>query len=120
MDEAAIRDNCKRYKAAFEARYPKNDVSFATKAFLNMAICKVVEQEGLSLDVAAAGELYTAIKANFPAERILLHGNNKSDEELRMGLDYGVGRIVDDNFQELRRLSTLAKELGKEQKILLR
>jgi len=120
MDEAAIRDNCKRYRAAFESRYPKNDVSFASKAFLNMAICKVVEQEGLSLDVASAGELYTAMRAEFPAERILLHGNNKSDEELRMGLRYGVGRIVVDNFQELRHLSTLAKELGKTQKIFLR
>ena len=120
MDEAAIRDNCKRYRAVFESRYPKNDISFASKAFLNMAICKVVEQEGLSLDVASAGELYTAIRAEFPAERILLHGNNKSDEELRMGLRYGVGRIVVDNFQELRHLSTLAKELGKTQKILLR
>src|SRR3569833_1725656 len=120
MDEAAMRDNCKRYKAAFEARYPKNDVSFASKAFLNMAICKVVEQEGLSLDVASAGELYTAIKANFPAERILLHGYNKSDEELRMGLDYGFCRIVVDNFQELLHQTKQTKQKNKTQKILLR
>jgi diaminopimelate decarboxylase len=120
MDESAIRDNCRRYRQAFESRYPRNDISFASKAYLNMAICKVIEQEGMSLDVASAGELYTAIRAEFPGERILLHGNNKSDEELRMGLDYGVGRIVVDNFQELRRLSTLARELGKTQKILLR
>lgn len=120
MDEAAIRDNCRRYRQAFETRYPKNDISFASKAYLNMAICKVVEQEGLSLDVASAGELYTAMKAGFPADRILLHGNNKSDDELRMGLEYGVGRVVVDNFLELRRLSTLAKELGRTQKILIR
>lgn len=120
MDETTIRDNCRRYRHAFESRYPKNDISFASKAFLNMAICKVVEQEGLSLDVASAGELYTAMRAEFPAERILFHGNNKSDEELRLGLRYGVGRIVVDNFWELRHLASLAKELGKTQKIFLR
>lgn len=120
MDEEAIRDNCRRYRTAFESRYPRNDISFASKAYLNMAICKIVEQEGLSLDVASAGELYTAMKAEFPAERILLHGNNKSEEELKLGLRYGVGRIVVDNFLELRQLSSLAKELDKTQKILLR
>ncbi len=120
MDEGQIRDNCRRYKAAFEARYPKNDVSFASKAFLNMAICKVIEQEGLSLDVASAGELYTAIQAGFPAERILLHGNNKSRRELEMALEYGVGRVVVDNLPELRQLAALAKAQGKTQSILIR
>lgn len=120
MDEEAIRDNCRRYKAAFEARYPKNDISFASKAYLNMAICKVVEQEGLSLDVASAGELYTAVKANFPMERILLHGNNKSQTELEMALEYGVGHVVVDNLAELRQLAALAKASGKTQAILIR
>ena len=63
MDEQAIRDNCRRYKAAFETRYPKNEISFASKAYLNMAICKLMQQEGVGLDVASAGELYTAVKA---------------------------------------------------------
>ena len=120
MDEGQIRDNCRRYKAAFDARYPKNDVSFASKAFLNMAICKVIEQEGLSLDVASAGELYTAIQADFPPERILLHGNNKSLRELEMALEYGVGRVVVDNLPELRQLAALAKAQGKTQAILIR
>ena len=120
MDEEAIRDNCRRYKAAFEARYLKNDISFASKAFLNMAICKVVESEGLSLDVASAGELYTAVKAGFPMARVLLHGNNKSQAELEMALEYGVGRVVVDNLDELRQLAALAKAQDKTQAILIR
>lgn len=120
MDEETIRDNCRRFIAAFKNRYPNNEVSFAGKAFLNMAICKLVEQEHLSLDVASAGELYTAIKADFPMDRVLLHGNNKSIDELQMALDHGVGRIVVDNFLELRQLSRLTREAGKSQKILLR
>ena len=120
MDETAIRDNCRRYKAAFEARYPKNDISFASKAYLNLAICKVIEAEGLSLDVASAGELYTAVKAGFPMERVLLHGNNKSPQELEMALEHGVGRVVVDNLPELRQLAALAKSAGRTQPILIR
>ncbi len=120
MDEAVIRDNCRRYKAAFAARYPKNDISFASKAYLNQAICKVMESEGMSLDVASAGELYTAVKAGFPMGRVLLHGNNKSDAELRMALEHGVGHVVVDNLSELRHLAALAKERGQTQKILIR
>lgn len=120
MDEQTVRDNCRGYRAAFETRYPKNEISFASKAYLNQAICKLMQQEGLGLDVASAGELYTAIKAEFPAERLLLHGNNKSVEELQMALDYGVGRVVVDNFQELRVLADLAKAQGKTQRIFLR
>jgi diaminopimelate decarboxylase len=120
MDEAAIRDNCRRYRQAFESRYAKNDISFASKAYLNTAICRVMQQEGLSLDVASAGELYTAMKAGFPADRILMHGNNKSEQELRMALDYGVSRVVVDNIPELRSLHSLAKETGKTQRTFLR
>ena len=120
MEEDVIRDNCRRYKAAFDARYPKNDISFASKAYLNMAICKVVESEGLSLDVASAGELYTAIKAGFPMERVLLHGNNKSQAELEMALEHRVGHVVVDNLPELRQLAALAKQRGTTQPILIR
>ena len=83
-------------------------------------MARLVDEEGLGLDVASAGELYTAIKAGFPAERILLHGNNKSYDELLLALEYGVGRIVVDNFYELRALATLAGERKQRQKILLR
>ena len=121
MDEAALRDNCRRYKAAFEARYPgENEVSYAGKAFLVQAMARLVDTEGLSLDVASSGELYTALTAGFPAPRILFHGNYKSDAEILMGLEAGVGRFVVDNFFELRRLSALAVERNTVQPILLR
>jgi diaminopimelate decarboxylase len=121
VDETYLRDNCRRYQAAFAARYPgENEVSYAAKAFLVTAMARLVDEEGLSLDVASGGELYTALKADFPPERLLLHGNNKSDDELRMALTSGVGRVVVDNFFELRRLQALAAEAGRVQPIHLR
>jgi diaminopimelate decarboxylase len=121
MDEACVRDNCRRYQAAFASRYPgESHVSYAGKAFLVQAMARLIEEEGLSLDVASGGELYTALSAGFPASRILLHGNNKSDDELRMGLEAGVGRNVVDNLFELRQLDRLAGEMGRVQPILLR
>jgi len=120
MDEGLIRSNCRSFKTAFASRYPENEISFAGKAFLTVAMAKLCEEEGMGLDVASAGELYTAIKAKFPAEKLLFHGNNKSHSELELALQYRVGRIVVDNFYELRALASLAESLQIRQKILLR
>ena len=121
MDEALIRANCQRYTAAFAKRYPGESlVTYAGKAFLVQAMACLIQQEGLSLDVAAGGELYTALTAGFPADRILFHGNNKSDQEIAMGVKAGVGRFVVDNFYELRRLDAAAREADSVQPILLR
>jgi diaminopimelate decarboxylase len=109
MDEAAIRQRCRDYLRAFRSRYPRVEVSFATKAFLCQGICRLMEQEGLNLDVASGGELYRALGSGFPAQRISLHGNNKSPEELRMAVEAGVGRIIADNFYELDLLAALAE-----------
>src|SRR5262245_12062970 len=87
LDEAAVRQRCRDYLGAFRARYPRVEVSFAGKAFLCSGFCPIIEQEGLNLDVASGGELFTALRAGFPPERISLHGNNKSVEELAMALD---------------------------------
>lgn len=121
VDEAFLRDNCRRYKAAFADKYPgESVVTYAGKAFLVQAMARLIEEEGLLLDVASGGELYTALTADFPAEKILFHGNYKSDAEIRMGLKAGVGRFVVDNFHELRRLNAFAGEIGRVQPILLR
>lgn len=120
MDEAAIRDHCRRYRSAFEARYPDVKIAYASKAFLTTAMAKIIEDEGLWMDVASGGELYTARVAAFPAERLVFHGNNKSLNELREALDYGVGRIVVDNLEELENLNRLASEAGTPADILLR
>jgi diaminopimelate decarboxylase len=121
VDEELIRQNCKDYVKAFAQHYPGEvEISYAGKAFLIGAIVRVIAQEGLALDVAAGGELYIAQQAGFPMEHILFHGNYKSDEEIAMGLDAGVGRFVVDNPHELRRLSAIAVAKNKKQAILLR
>ncbi len=120
MDEAAIRANCRAYRAAFEARYPRNEICYASKAFLTLAICGLMAQEGLSIDVASLGELYVALESGFPPERIALHGNNKSREELTAAVDAHIGHIVVDNFLELEWLGDILSERRAEIAVLLR
>lgn len=120
MDEALIRQNCRDYIESFRSRYPDTDIAFAGKAFLTAAMCRILDQEGMSLDVVSAGEMYTAFKAGFPVERLFFHGNNKSQGELSMALEHGVGRIVVDNLRELEILNSLAVESGRTADILLR
>ena len=121
LDETCIRENCRRYTKALKEFYKEESrVVYAGKAFLTLGICKLIEQEGLWLDVSSGGELYTALRAGFPPQRILLHGNNKSLEELSLALDNDVERIVVDNLYELQLLNRLCIEKGKKAKILLR
>ncbi len=120
MDEAAFRSNCRSYRAAFAARWPHTEISYAGKAFLCAGFCRLVEEEQLNLDVASGGELYTALRGGFPTGRITLHGNNKSQEELTMALEAAVGHIVVDNFLELDMLSRLARPDGSRQPVLVR
>ena len=120
MDEAALREACRAYRKAFESRYDSVLVSFAGKAFLNMAACVLADQEGLGLDVASGGELYTALHACFPTERILMHGNFKSAAELEMALQHGVGRLVVDCVEEIALLQQITAAQNKTADILLR
>ncbi|RPF49948.1 diaminopimelate decarboxylase [Thermodesulfitimonas autotrophica] len=117
VDEALFRENCRRYREAFG---PDNRVVYAGKALLCTAICRLVEEEGLYLDVSSGGELYTALAAGFPPGRIYFHGNNKAPDEIRQGLEAGVGRFVVDNLYELTLLDRLAGDAGRRQEILLR
>lgn len=117
VDEALFRDNCRRYLKAFG---PDNRVVYAGKALLCTAVCRVVEEEELYLDVVSGGELYTAMHAGFPPARIYFHGNNKSEEEIVQGLKAGVGRFVVDSTYELGLLDRLAGEMGVEAAVLLR
>ena len=120
IDEWLVRDNCRRYLKAFRAVMPEVEIAYAGKALLTTAMARLMDQEGLALDTASAGELYTALQAGFPPERIKLHGNLKKDELLRMALECGVGRIVADSLDELRHLSRIAGEMGKTADILIR
>jgi diaminopimelate decarboxylase len=119
-DEALIRDKCRAYVRAFRESGFAFQVAYASKAFCVMAMCKLVEEEGLSLDVVSGGELYTALQAGFPAERIHFHGNNKSPEEIRMALEAKIGCFVVDNFYELALLEEMAGERGETVNVLLR
>ncbi len=120
VNEDSIRANIREYKRALGSYYPNWSIAYAGKAFLPMWMCDVVNDEELFLDVASGGELYTALKANFPSERIVFHGSNKSYDEIKMGLKANVGRFVVDNWLELNTLTSLAKSMGKRPDVLIR
>ena len=111
FDEATLRGRCREYRQALKRHYPgAGRVAYASKAYLNLALAQLFDQEGLSLDVVSGGELYVAQRAGFPPRQIHFHGNNKAPAELAMALDMGVGRIVVDNFYEMDTLERLAQE----------
>ncbi len=114
-DEAHLRARCREAVAAFG-----DGVAYASKAFLCLAMAKLAHEEGMHIDVATGGELHVALAAGVPAERLVLHGNNKSLDELRAARQVGVGRIVVDSFDELERLAALHAEDGIVPKVLIR
>lgn len=120
MDETLIRKRCREFVEAFRASGLPFQVAYASKAFCVMAMCRIVEEEGMSLDVVSDGELYTALKAGFPPQRIHFHGNNKTPQELEMAIDAGIGCFVVDNFVELHMLNAIAGEKRHKANILLR
>ncbi|KOA20800.1 diaminopimelate decarboxylase [Clostridium homopropionicum DSM 5847] len=120
MDEELIRSNCKRYYNSFKVNQGINRVAYAGKAFLTIAMCQIINEEDLCLDVVSGGELYTAYKSEFPMDKIYFHGNNKTLEEIEMGIKLGVGRFVADNFYEIEKIDEIAKKHNRVQKILLR
>ena len=120
MDEAQVRNICRQYHSSFVEGLKNTEVIYASKAFSTLAMCRIIDEEGLGLDVVSGGELYTALQANFPATRIYFHGNNKSREELVMAIKAGVGRIVVDNFYEMNIINELAQEMNLQVEVLLR
>ena len=115
LDESEVRARCRMYRAAF----PEADVIYAAKAYLCRAVARWVREEGLGLDVCSAGELELAVTSGFPPDRIVLHGNAKSPQDLRTALRLGVGRIVIDSGTEIARLSALVAP-GDRQQVMLR
>jgi diaminopimelate decarboxylase len=120
FDEALVRRRCREYVEAFRESGLQFQVAYASKAFCVMAMCRIAEEEGMSLDVVSDGELYTALQAGFPAERIHFHGNNKTTEEIEMAIDAKIGCFVVDNFIELHMLNAIAGEKKQMVKVLLR
>ena len=121
MDEDRIRENCRLYKKAFAAAFGDRAApAYASKAASFKQIYRIVNEEGMYIDVVSPGEIHTAVQVGFPMEKALFHSNNKSDADLRYGMDAGVGRFVVDGEDELLALNAIAVERGVKQKILLR
>lgn len=118
--ENALLKECGELKETFLDRYPNTRAAYASKAFCTLAMVKLIEKAGLCLDVVSGGELYTAIKAGFPAERIEFNGNNKSSAELELAIEYGVGRIIVDGLQELPQIEAISAAKGKTTKVMFR
>jgi diaminopimelate decarboxylase len=116
LDEEDLRSRCRDFASAFADA----DVYYAGKSFLCKAVVKVIDSEGLFLDVCTGGELAVALAAGFPPERMGFHGNNKSRSELTRALEAGVGRIIVDSFDEITRLTELARETGTRPGVLVR
>ncbi|MDX6329684.1 MAG: diaminopimelate decarboxylase [Streptomycetaceae bacterium] len=117
LDEADFRARCRAWKEAFGTGA---DVFYAGKAFLSRAVVRWLQEEGMNLDVCSAGELAVALSGGMPADRIALHGNNKSTEEIERAVGEGVGRIVLDSFEEIVRVAHIARRLGRRQPVQIR
>ncbi|MFW2489280.1 diaminopimelate decarboxylase [Clostridium chromiireducens] len=120
FDEDLIREYCRDYRNHFKCEENNNRVAFAGKAFLTLQMCKLLKEEKMHLDVVSGGELYTAHKAGFPLEKVMFHGNNKTLDEIQLGVKLGVGNFVVDNCYEMEMLNNIAKEYNKVQDIYLR
>ncbi len=120
FDEEELRGCIGEYRWAFTSRYEKTLVVYASKAYLGRWIAALVAEEGLGIDVVSGGELAVVKSVGFPMDKVLFHGNNKSEQELREAVEAGVGRIVVDNFHELATLDRVAGEVGLWQRVLLR
>jgi len=120
LSEKKLREKFGLVRSGFLEKYAGSRAVYASKAFLTVAMCRIVESEGFWLDVVSGGELYTAWKSDFPLERVYFHGNNKSPEELKMAVELGLGAIVVDNESEFEVLDEITRALNATQDILLR
>lgn len=120
LSEEIIKERCREIKVDFLEKYKNTKAAYASKAFLTMAMCKIIQREGLGLDVVSGGELYTAIKAGFPMDRVMFHGNNKSYDEIEMAIQNDVGRIIVDHIDEIYMMEEIAEKMNKTVKILIR
>ncbi len=121
MNEEVIRAMLREFKRSIEDHYENGGmVAFASKACAFKHMFRIVAEEGCGVDVSSGGELYTALKAGFPAERIVMHGSCKTEDEIALALKHGVGRIVINDGCELRRVVRVATRLQKQAHVYLR
>ena len=121
MDERTIRGHCRTFQQSIDDNYGGKGLAvYASKAFNCKEMCRIIKDEGLGIDVVSGGELYTALSVDFPPEKIVFHGNNKTEEEIKLALESGVGQIVVDNLTELRTIEKMAAELNKNPGVMIR
>lgn len=121
LDENVIRENCRSYVRSFKKFYNGNGMPlYASKALSCKELCRIVNEEHMGLDVVSGGEIYTAVQAGFPMEKVHFHGNNKTADEIRFALESNVGKFVVDNLYELELLNKIADEMGKTANISFR
>ncbi len=120
FDEDTIRHQCRAFRGEFTSHHPDTIVAYAAKAYIGRDLANILAEEGMHLDVVSGGEMAIARAAGFPIERMHFHGNNKSEEELGQALEWGIGRVVVDNFYELKLLDSLALGRGVRQNVLIR
>jgi diaminopimelate decarboxylase len=119
-DGINLQMKCREFKEEFGKRYPDVLIIYASKAYSHGTLLRLIDGEGLGLDVVSEGELQIARSVNFPMNKVYFHGNNKSQRELELAMKWRVGRIMVDNFHELEMLDKMTKELDVKQDILLR
>jgi diaminopimelate decarboxylase len=120
LDEHDLRDRCRAFISEFQSRYPDTRVAYASKAFTNIAVIKLLLEEGMSIEVVSGGELAAARAGGATPSTISFHGNNKSLNEIKEAVKCGVGRIVVDNFHELELLNHVTQETGHTQDVMVR
>ena len=120
LDEATLRARCRSFLQEFQQRYSATTVDYASKAYINPALARIFQEEGLGLDVVSGGELAIAQSVGFPLDQVTFHGNNKSGEELAQAVEHGVGIVAVDSFHELDLLDRIAGDAGKVQDVLIR
>ena len=122
IDEGDFKSRINAWKNALNSNFGESagEVYYASKSFVSVEVAKWIAEAGIGIDVCTGGELAVALAAKFPANRIEVHGNNKSEEEIRVAIEVGVAKIVVDSMQEIERVNRLAKAANKVQKVLLR
>lgn len=120
MSEDYIVDRCSEIREDFLEKYDNTMAVYASKAFLTKEMARIIKREGLGMDVVSGGELHTAKAIDFPMDKIVFHGNNKSIDEIKMAVENNVGRIVVDDISEIDIIESIASECNKKVDILFR
>ena len=120
IDEDTLRKAIKDYQMQFSSKYEDSLVLYAAKSFICEAVCHILQQENVGIDVVSGGELYVALKTGFNPSKIYFNGNNKTQEELALAIDNGVGSVIVDNFYELDLLNRIATTKSKSCPVMLR